>query len=185
MAQPTKLQGDLDDSAVEVEVLSAADLADWRRKHPNAEPDLIAELIGAAMTGQDRDTWVRQFWAASRRRFVATMGREPRRNRSAWTTTAGRVKPHDGEGHPLPGKPPNPNLALLVDAVKLLQHEQGWTQYHARRVVAERMVETYPIAAIVRAWKIPTEDCAPESAKMAARDWVMETLKHAMRTTPR
>ena len=108
MARSTKRTGGLDDADAEIEVLSAADLADWRQrqKHPKTEPDPITELIGAAIAGQDRDNEVRRYWAATRRRFVATMGREPRRNRGAWTTTAGHVKQLDSRWQAPPRQAP-------------------------------------------------------------------------------
>ena len=109
MARSTKRTGGLDDADAEIEVLSAADLADWRQrqKHPKTEPDPITELIGAAIAGQDRDNEVRRYWAAP------TAGSWPRWGASP-DATAVRGRPRRATsnsstavGRPRRGKPPD------------------------------------------------------------------------------
>jgi len=135
-------------------------------------------LIDAARQG-----WIRDAHAVAIGRASAIAGsrlRQPStRKFESWIDAQNH--PHDPQRR---GRPHDHYLSLLVKAVVLLEREQEWTQYRARRYVADRLLSLLPGTLTVRVLCIPQhvlDGKSGDARHAAARKWIMNRLQQACR----
>ena len=138
----------------------------------------VEALIDAAVMGALRDVRVRAYWQD----VNALVGTSYKTDRRAWTDGANHPKDttrRDKRGKRA-GRPADPNLRLLVQAIERLRDERAWKLYHSRRFAIDRMVALVGLERFRKAWQIPQHvaDAGATEAQQYrdCRVWLMERL---------